>query len=279
MTDSVPVTNEASTGDLSASKISKDNLAAARPTSKDVLLVCGCPRSGTTALAHLLNGHREVVIGYEVLATAFQDHFNSFGEGLFDGELFVDALCMAGPLWPEPNWTVAFPSRYKTRRLVKKSRIVGDKYPHYCYRLAELHEKLPRARFLAIYRDLASIAQSFERRYKDPNDPWPLSYHRAADYHYDALEKIVDAVQRGCPVTVVSYDAMFSGDEGYLAKVFDQLGLDVDDDLKRVYRALCAKAESLGQARSVEPQIAAYSEAQMRPELERLVNQVSVQVG
>ena len=119
---------------------------------KSNLFVLGCPRSGTTGLTHILNGHHDAIVGYEVFANIYASNFELFVDGIFESERFVDALChlAAGP--DGPKWSVVHPSRVKTARLVEAVRVLGDKVPSYYRRLSELAERFPRARFLVIYR-------------------------------------------------------------------------------------------------------------------------------
>ena len=136
------------------------------------LFVCGCARSGTTALAQLVGSDRRVLLGIERYAKLARDRFAIGPEHLEparfarieDGDTFYDSFD------GRHYWDAHFADKLAGRL---ELAYVGDKKPILYRFWRELFQRFPDARLLFIYRDPLAVARSWERRARVPGGNWP----------------------------------------------------------------------------------------------------------
>ena len=197
--------------------------------TKRILVVGGCPRSGTTALVRLLNTHPHVLIGDERYYWRFDR--NQVDGALFERERFLD-LREEDRHWREGR--APFPDG-DTGAAFDRAHVVGDKFPRLAQVAAHLAETLPDAQLLYIVRNPLSVVESYEARRRDETDHWPFGAERGlADWNAG-----VRAARRAGPRTIiVTYERLF-GPDSDPARLFAALNLDP---------TLAAPADVLGQA-------------------------------
>lgn len=126
--------------------------------------VTGCSRSGTTALARLLNKHPDICIGFERFAALLRSR--GLTPAHFDADRFADV--QPG----DTHYDALSGFRAFHARKIGQAHVVGDKIPQLTRRYKALFTGFPEAKVVYILREPFSIAESFERRAGDPQDGW-----------------------------------------------------------------------------------------------------------
>ena len=177
---------------------------------QDYLFVCGTPRSGTTAMARLLNYHPDIVLGVE----RFKRHYSQ-GEldarlrDLFDKDRFF--------AFSEEDTNVsvdmAFARRYELQKQKYDSAIyVGDKWPGFYKTFQSLRRTFFACRVIFTLRDPYAVARSWQMRAVNPDDKWQqMNGYKAA---VDEWNSSISHVLRSVPMfrddlIVVPYEALF----------------------------------------------------------------------
>ncbi len=194
-----------------------DNVPSARP-----LFVCGCARSGTSALAAALNARPDIVLGLERYISYLATH-GSLSPDLFQRERFFDV---------RPGDTFYdnlgfFEKHYAlSREKFATAKYVGDKIPALTGHLSQILKDFPDARIICIVRNLIDVCASFENRARSGRY-WPKS--RNADAAIGQWNRaLVDvAAQAHSPnVLVVIYEDLFVDMTGW-DRISAFLGLNV----------------------------------------------------
>lgn len=202
------------------------------------LFVCGCPRSGTTALARLLNLHPEIVVGLERY------------KGIYGPERRIDPAMFDEPAFFEfaPGQTNFAPGGKKdadrfyeeARRKYRTARFVGDKYPQFYRFYDRLFAAFPRARVVFIVRDPLAVAQSWQRR-SEAAVNWPAKNdaRRSIGYWNDALAYTLAYIRaRPEAFWLVEYEELFRTGQPELDRIFRGIGADAAPEvLERIARA------------------------------------------
>ena len=198
------------------------------------LFICGCPRSGTTALVRLLNSHPSMAIGmerYKFYANRQQINkinqasfkFNSFFN-LQDNQTNINWKYFYDPLMPKYKSGVEY---------------LGDKYPHYYRFYNRINQNFEDVRWIFIVRDIASIARSYNARAADPEDSWSAeaNYVKAVDHWNESL-MATWKYQKNNPepkLFVCEYERLFSYDFDYLHSLLNFLELQEDAQVNKFF--------------------------------------------
>ncbi|ALG89147.1 MAG: sulfotransferase [Pseudomonadota bacterium] len=149
---------------MSEIDISAAYKAGARSEDRRHAFVAGCARSGTTALTRLLNRHPDICIGHERFAKLYKTggltpaHFEPERFlSVQDGDTHYDALS-------------GFRAAHGAG--IGAAKLVGDKIPRITDDFETLFAAFPGCKVVYILRDPFSVAESYERRAKDPQDGW-----------------------------------------------------------------------------------------------------------
>ena len=188
-------------------------------TSKQILFMGGCPRSGTTALWQLLSSHPEIFLGNERYIHAFMRKENP--AEFFGKDRFLDLrerdthAAVRGQFgrYADPS------AKYDA------ARIVGDKLPPIYSFYDQIWSAFPEARILYIVRNPLSVAESYEVRLKDENDDWKHSYQTAINDWNESVTRTKQEIDSGRPITVVAYERLFASRDA-IAQVFRALGVE-----------------------------------------------------
>ena len=197
------------------------------------LFLGGCPRSGTTALAFLLDRDERFAIGIErfKFVRRRRDPFLYRPEILTAPISLETNLLFYGDLY----------GRMRERFECGTVAYVGDKYPYYFREMEELAEVFDGARFVMTHRDVVPIAASYRVRAEDPTDRWAadMGGRQAAEDWNDAMRCIrrFDEAGHRDRLFVVRYEQLFAGDEQHLDALMRFLKLPVSaviaDTLRR----------------------------------------------
>ena len=180
------------------------------------LIVGGCPRSGTTAMMRLLNGHPKVALGDERYYWRFER--GEVDARLFEPDRFFD-LREADRHWDEGRE----PLPGITRDDYAGAAWRGDKYPPLWRAYDTIEEQLPDARIVCVLRNPLSVAESYAARAEDGEDAWHFGPERALDDWNEAVRAALAAVRAGRDIVVACYEAVFApgADHGPLFAALD----------------------------------------------------------
>jgi glycosyltransferase involved in cell wall biosynthesis len=214
------------------------------PTPASHLFIAGCPRSGTSALAFLLNEHPHVALGFERYkrVRAQLDPFH-FTPAQFFAPVLAETDIRGELLY----------ARLRARWERGRVRVSGDKVPLYTRVLPQLLARFPQARVAVLVRDPLAVARSFRRRAEDPEDWWPAENdHRLAVKMWNEALAAVYAVaeertgegKEKAPTggaeraALLPYEALFSGEERWLELLLDFAGLQASTRVLAEYHRL-----------------------------------------
>ncbi len=177
---------------------------------KKYLFVCGCARSGTTALVEALNTHPEIAIGMERF-------IHIFNAGIPDSSLFEPSrffkFMPGDTFYNDIRAMSGNPSSEKFGR----ATYVGDKVPRLFRRFDKLFEVFPGAKILFLLRSPLSVAASWERRSKDTSDNF---WSRGRDA-ISCIQEYNESLQSVIPhlnsdrILIVPYERIFFDGYGW----------------------------------------------------------------
>jgi hypothetical protein len=131
------------------------------------LFVMGCPRSGTTALRTLLNGHQAIALGEERYGTRC-NRAEFLDPSLFEGDRFF-RLSEGDTFYTDLEGAIPEFGALKSRYGGAKYR--GDKILFLYRYLPQLLDTFQeRARAVVIFRNIFDVADSYNRRADNPAD-------------------------------------------------------------------------------------------------------------
>jgi hypothetical protein len=229
------------------------------------LFIAGCPRSGTSALAFLLNEHPHVALGFERYKRV---------RAQLDPHHFTPAQFFAPVLAETDIRGELLYARLRTRWERGGVTVTGDKVPLYTRVLPQLLARMPQARVAVLVRDPLAVARSFARRAQDLADWWPAENdHRLAVKMWNealAAVRAVDAERTGgreeeAPTrgaegaALLPYEALLSGDEQWLEWLLGFAGLPWSTRVQDEYRRLADSWSARSAGR--EPELNAGAQA------------------
>ncbi|WP_435165143.1 sulfotransferase family protein [Falsirhodobacter sp. 1013] len=195
----------------------------------------GVARSGTTALAELLNSHHGICLGIERFKFQFLRREN-FTPKLFGKERFFDFKSSDTNLRPDvrPAWTETY-----DRIAVKwdTARIVGDKVPDLTPVLPQFIARNPGFRYIYILRNLKDVALSWQARADRKRDPWPQAkdFGAACESWAQQNRQLLDHLatpDRPDNLLLLDYDTMFDDPDRTERTLLDFLGLERDPQMR-----------------------------------------------
>ena len=209
---------------------------------KQYLFICGCPRSGTTALWRLLVAHPQVVLGVERYGNRFfADDFISPAH--FTRERFFD-LQAGDTFYPD---LTGFNTYYdQANSAYDAARYVGDKLPKLYTRFEQLERAFPDARVLFIFRNIYDVAASYKRRSMDETDATWRRDQGVAAAIADWAEAIdaYRAHSEHLRILPVDYEALFYDGVG-LESILGFLELEPVPNLHQVFKNMQRRSAQL----------------------------------
>lgn len=192
---------------------------------KKYVFVCGCPRSGTSALCGLLNIHPDVCIGME----------RYFKRILEDGELTPEMFTLprfidyrsSDSFWPD------LPERDFLIKRYESSLYVGEKLPRLYERFELLRDNFPvgATKVIFIFRGILGVAESYTRRAKNTQDKnWGRQQDwRVAIQDWNRAIAAYMSFKGDLDILPVSYEQLFCSQQGegeeVVKKIEDFLGI------------------------------------------------------
>lgn len=212
------------------------------------LFICGCPRSGTTALWRIISAHKNIGIGLEryigKISPKFlltpehfsKERFFSYKEGdthfsnIEDGEF--------GPFYKglESNYS--------------ECMYLGDKIPILYTRYEELFKSFENAYVLFIFRNVFDVAQSYENRFNKASDTWKKDFKVAVKDWNISLGRTFQELQKGRNIFCIEYEELFF--ENYtLDSILNWLEIDSSDSFIDNYHEVKSYARKVESDRSI----------------------------
>lgn len=182
---------------------------------KKHLLVTGVARSGTTALAELLNTHEALCVGIERFKFQFLLHQNH-SAALFERARFFDFQPEDTNLNPEakPHWRGIYDS---IAQKWDAAEVIGDKVPDMTAELPAFIAANPDFKYIYILRNLKDVGLSWQARANRTRDSWPSKKGFAAaceswSEQMQQLHALMQTKEMNRKVLLLDYDHMY--DEG-----------------------------------------------------------------
>ena len=209
------------------------------------LFVCGCPRSGTTALWRLLVGDTRIRLGVERYGNRFFSR-EFLTADLYEEERFFSAE--AGDTFYSD--LAGFSPYYaKARNGYSDAVYIGDKIPKLYEYFDRLKENFPDCKTIFIFRNIFDVAASYKARLLDENDGWNLNVSAAiADWN----ASLQSALSYKGDLAIVTYERLLMEEHG-LDKLYGFLGLDITPEVHATFKNLLVRSGTLekGRARSL----------------------------
>jgi hypothetical protein len=219
--------------------------AAARP-----LFVGGPQRSGTTALTHYLNVHPEVLLCMERYKWMHPRHIKP---ELFTFERILDYRVNPRGDREETNTPREYHARLLAGKDATKLTWIGDKNPAYVRNLDRLSRNNPGSKFILTYRPLEEVAESFEARSQNPQDPWRLGgFESGVELWNIAMRATRDFVgdAAALDVMILSYHDFFYRNEACVPLISRFLNLVFDEHIRETWRKMSAEFEEKRRTKS-----------------------------
>ncbi|WP_027256082.1 sulfotransferase family protein [Leisingera aquimarina] len=180
------------------------------------LFLSGTARAGTSALVNILNQHNHILIGQERYFKKFRQ--DRISPAHFEKDRFLDIRegdthAHGGLFVPQR------PRRYDN------AVYVGDKYPPMFRHLDHVLSEFPKARHIYILRNPLSVAESYEARFRNPDDDWTLDWRAGLAAWNDSVARIAALTQAQLQqFTFVQYEDIYASPQAINA-LFTRLGL------------------------------------------------------
>lgn len=202
------------------------------------LFVVGVPRTGTTALALVLNRHSRILIGMEryknLCSKARIDR--CFAANLFLRDRFFDVR--DGDTNLRQDWLLGQQSSFEEKSWI------GDKVPNLYKRLDVVLARFPGAAIFCMLRDAHDVAASWQFRALRESDSWPAGndYFKAIDTWNRANRKLLRYKSLfGDQVQFLNYSGLFGSGTDRLDRVLASLALDREKAIGEFYAAMRQK--------------------------------------
>ena len=129
---------------------------------------------------------------------------------------------------------------------------IGDKTPAYVEQLRWLSENNPGASFILTYRPLEDVAESFEARAKDPEDPWLLGgFETGVEQWNAAMKSTRNFVKsaRNLNVLVLGYHDFFHDNQAVVPLLSRFLDIEIDQGTRDAWTRMSRGFEARRRAK------------------------------
>lgn len=203
------------------------------------LIVTGIARSGTTALAELLNSHEQICVGIERFKFQYL-HNNFYSADLFEKDRFFDFRPEDTNLRPavRPDWQETYDI---IARKWDGAAVIGDKVPDLTLVLQDMLTQNPDFKCLYILRNLKDVGLSWQARANRTRDSWPAgkgfvaacaSWQTQSRALFDLMVK-KDFNQR---ILLLDYDSMYEPGNQTAAAILKFLGVGPSASYSQTFR-------------------------------------------
>lgn len=201
--------------------------------NKYYLFVCGCPRSGTTAMWRILTYCNEIAIGNE---RYILKAFNSFS---LEPKLFTFDKFYSQEKH-ETHWPNILEGRVgeyykKLESQYPNCSFYGDKIPTLYKFLPELDTAFPDHKTIYMVRNILDVAHSYKKRLLNPEDSWKKGVSEAIKDWNKSIKVAIDLIGNS-QYLVVLYDEFFSGNnKDLIDELVTFIGPKNDEALRQGY--------------------------------------------
>lgn len=159
----------------------ENNVAQSLTNEEKILFICGCARSGTTALTRLFNAHPQINITIEKYQVDF------FMDTSFESLVFDRTA-------KDENLPVIW---------------AGDKVPSFYKDYGKLFNAYPDSKVLFIFRNIFDVAESYKARQDNDKEPWNKGVRRAVEEWNTSLVNTLEFIDKDFSIIPVVYEKIF----------------------------------------------------------------------
>lgn len=187
---------------------------------KDILFISGTARSGTTAMANMLNDQPGFLIGVERYNRLFRA--GEVTPGHFETPRFLDIR--AG----DSHKKGGFGDVDDPEDRFAAATVIGDKFPQLYQYYDTVFARFPDARHIFMIRNPLSVAESYQARTENPADKWQRDFTMAVTDWNRGLKAVLSLppAQRA-QVFIAEYENVLFEPVG-LRRLFDFLDQPFD---------------------------------------------------
>ena len=193
------------------------------------LFICGCPRSGTTALWQVISAHEHIAIGVERYLDKVYPNFSLTQRDFLKERFFNFSEAGTGAQFADHPHYVALEKRYL------RAIYFGDKVPFLYVNFNAFFKSFPNAYVLFIIRNIYDVAQSYKVRLENEEDPWDRGVINAVEDWNLAIVNSLDALEAKKRLLIVEYERFFY-DDASLEKLMNKIGLKISQAVSRKYQ-------------------------------------------
>ena len=185
---------------------------------KKILLLSGTARAGTSSLVNILNLHNHILMGQDRYYYPFQN--NTIRAGDFEKDRFLDVR--EGDTHPQGGLK---PRNVEPARRYDNAVYIGDKFAPLFRHLGHVFEQFPDAQHIYILRNPLSVVESYDARFRDPEDNWNLDWRAGLKAWNDSVRTVAALTEeRLARFLFVQYEEIFASPKA-LNALFTRLGL------------------------------------------------------
>jgi hypothetical protein len=215
------------------------------------VFLCGCPRSGTTALQQLISESASVACGIERFNRRLMID-DALRKEHFEKERFFASN-------PHDSWytdpmTSKFAGFYRgLYERYDQALWVGDKIPQSYRKYSSIQAHFSNPKFLFIYRNVFDVCLSYKQRLFNPQDNWEKSPENALVDWNQSLLDTKKALSAGVDVLGISYEELFlKKSQKVVSQIFSFLEIPVPKNVM-ASRVMQKKVKMFGDQKDILP--------------------------
>lgn len=211
---------------------------------KKFLFICGCPRSGTTALWEIVSSHERIALGcerYNNLYQKFEIERDLFDEHRFfdirKGDTFYESIYEKAGNPAIVNNFLNLPKYYNS------CLYYGDKFPFLYDYYSLIYTKFPNCKIIFIIRNIFDVANSYLRMAMNGMTLWPKTRNaKVAIKEWNSSLQSTIGYRHKLHIHIVRYENLFYKREDF-EDLFKFLDLDITNSVIETYKKVLNQAE------------------------------------
>ena len=218
---------------------------------KSFLFVCGCPRSGTTALWQTLMGSNDIFLGVERFGgTMARRNPETLQPALFSKERFF-TMQEGDTHYNDLASFHVFEPYYSTAEAdYDAASLIGDKIPKLYVDFENFGIRFTDAKVIFIIRNIFDVCLSYQRRKENPADGWQLGYKDAVQDWNLSIRNYLKYAGKEFSGLVVQYENLFAVNDPTVSQrvvnqIADFTAITDRQNLLLAYESMLADAQGL----------------------------------